>query len=139
MKYISLPRKSRRISGSVALIAGCDFGAGAECALAVLAVVVISAYLTLQDSNFLLSVEHYFSNCPCIAQHKQGEESINRFRPVGLKENELFGLLGSPNWTKEIEDDEDRDHIWVYSKLSLLLYIKDHRCSAAYPNISVLH
>jgi hypothetical protein len=83
-------------------------------------------------------INHLFSNCPCVHQQIVGRASIDQFKPLGRSDVELRELIGNP-MVREFEGDPHVDEIWHYDNLSLILWMKNHRCIAAYPCSNVFH
>lgn len=67
-----------------------------------------------------------------------GLASIDQFKPLGRSDVELKELLGNPLVT-HFEDYEKFDETWIYPKYRLALWMKNHRCIAAYPCSNVFH
>ncbi len=123
-------RRKRQPTGAAALISSRGLGLTALALLAVIVSLIASFFLVF---SYCGALEHRLSNCWCVTQAKQAEESIKHYQPVGLSEDELMKALGSSKCIKYTEDEKDLHQIWVYPKLCMTLHLKNHRCSAAEP------
>jgi len=108
----------------------------------ILALIFVIIGFTVVKSSYREDVgvlAHLFSNCPCVKQQIVGLASIDQFKPLGRSDVTLQEQLGKPLFIREFDGDLQVDEIWHYSNLSLILWMKNHRCIAAYPCSSVFH